>query len=59
MPRILITTDRRDGQPPTVLLEEGVLPTQLETDPFSAQLVERVGWAVRDAQEAEQDFSRR
>jgi hypothetical protein len=50
MARILITTEASDGREPAVLLEERVLPTHLESEHFSAQLVERVGWAVADAQ---------
>jgi hypothetical protein len=50
MARILITTEPGDGSEPAVLLEERVLPTHMESGHFSAQLVERVGWAVADAQ---------
>jgi hypothetical protein len=35
------------------VLQERVLPSDLESDHFSAQLVERVGWALVDADEIE------
>jgi hypothetical protein len=35
------------------LLQERVVPSDLESDHFSAQLVERVGWALVDADEIE------
>lgn len=57
MAKILITTESSDGCEPAVLLEERVLPTHLESEHFSAQLVERVGWAVADAH-ARQDGAR-
>jgi hypothetical protein len=36
-----------------VVLQERVIPSDLESDHFSAQLVERVGWALADADEIE------
>ena len=45
----MITTDTDDGRTPVVLLEERVLPAHFESDHYSAQLVERVGWAIVDA----------
>jgi hypothetical protein len=36
-----------------VVLQERVVPNDLESDHFSAQLVERVGWALADADEME------
>ena len=35
------------------MLQERVLSSDLESDHFSAQLVERVGWALVDADEIE------
>jgi hypothetical protein len=49
MARIMIMTDTDDGHAPVVLLEERVLPAHFESDHYSAQLVERVGWAILDA----------
>ena len=53
MPRILVTTDGSDEREKAVVLQERVIPSDLESDHFSAQLVERVGWALADADEIE------
>ena len=53
MPRILVTTDGSDERETAVVLQERVLPSDLESDHFSALLVERVGWALVDADEIE------
>jgi hypothetical protein len=55
MPQIIVTADHtsdRDQGP--VLLRERVNAADFESDHFAAQLVERLGWAVRDAHESEQ-----
>ncbi len=59
MPQIIVTADRRtdrgeDGQE-AVMLRERVNVADFESDHFAAQLVERLGWAVGDAQESERD----
>jgi hypothetical protein len=54
MPRIIVTTDpsqRRDDAP--VLLDECVYSVHLSSDLAVAQLVERIAWAVSDAEHAE------
>lgn len=54
MPRIIVTTDpsqRRDDAP--VLLDEYVYSVHLSSDLATAQLVERIAWAVSDAEHAE------
>ena len=54
MPRIIVTTDpsqRRDDAP--VLLDERVHSVHLSSDLAAAQLVERIAWAVKDAEHAE------
>jgi hypothetical protein len=56
MPQILVTagpTDQHGGG--TVMLRERVNAADFESERFAANLVERLGWAVRDATEAEQD----
>jgi len=53
VPRILVTTDGSDAREKAVVLQERVVPSDLESDHFSAQLVERVGWALADADEIE------
>jgi hypothetical protein len=53
MPQIVVTTDDATADPGRVLLKERVAPSDLESDHFSAQLVERLGWAVVDADDLE------
>lgn len=54
MPHIIVTADRTDdrGEGP-VMLNERVNATDFESGHFAARLVERLGWAVADADEAE------
>jgi hypothetical protein len=54
MPRIIVTTDlsqRIDDGP--VLLDERVHSVHISTDHAAAQLVERLAWAIKDAETAE------
>jgi hypothetical protein len=56
MPRIIVTTDAiasepTDGTP--VLLEEHVHSVHLSTGHASAQLIERLAWAISDAERTE------
>jgi hypothetical protein len=55
MPRIIVQSDPLEGNGGVVTMAERVLPGDLESDHFSAQLIERVGWAVVDANEAERE----
>jgi hypothetical protein len=59
MPRIIVTTDlaRRTDDGP-VLLDERVNSVHLSTDHAAAQLVERLAWAVNDAETAEREQPR-
>ena len=54
MPQIIVTADRgaafREG---AVTLRERVSVADFESEHFATQLVERLGWAVGDADEAE------
>ncbi|HZA89928.1 MAG TPA: hypothetical protein VE401_06810 [Solirubrobacterales bacterium] len=43
------STARRDA----ITLDERISPADLGSGHFSAQLIERVGWAVHDADDAE------
>jgi hypothetical protein len=52
MPEIIVTAGARQDEQP-VLLRERITPRDLESDHFAAQLVERLGWAVLDADEIE------
>jgi hypothetical protein len=53
MPQILVVSDLPENPDRAVVYRERVIPSDLESDHFSAQLVERVGWAVLDADELE------
>ena len=54
MPQIIVTADRTDQREEgAVLLRERINVTDFESDHFANQLVERIGWAVGDADEAE------
>jgi hypothetical protein len=58
MPQILVVADtpQQSQQPQdAIVYRERVVPTDLESDHFSGQLIERVGWAVLDADELEHD----
>jgi hypothetical protein len=54
MPRIVIIPEvgRQTAVP---LLSEHVAPCNLESDHYASQLLERVGWAIVDADEVERD----
>jgi hypothetical protein len=53
MPQILVVANVPDDTTSPVVYREGISPSDLESDHFSGQLVERVGWAVLDADELE------
>jgi len=53
MPQILVVTDSAVQDASTVVYRERISTTDLESDHFSGQLVERVGWAVVDADQIE------
>ena len=60
MPRILVTAERSGLPPdPPVLLDEKVLADHLTDGSAAAQLIERIGWAVSDAEEVERDHDGR
>jgi hypothetical protein len=53
MPQILVVTDVPETSNGEIVYRERIALSDLESDHFSAQLVERVGWAVLDADELE------
>lgn len=54
MPHIIVTADRTDDRGEgSVMLNERVNATDFESGHFAARLVERLGWAVADADQAE------
>jgi len=53
VPQILVVTDKRDESAGDVVYSERIALTDFESTHFSGQLAERVGWAVRDADQIE------
>jgi hypothetical protein len=54
MPHIIVTADGTEkGAEGPVMLNERINATDFESGHFAARLVERLGWAVADADEAE------
>jgi hypothetical protein len=53
VPEILVTTNSRDDGESVVLLKERIGLVDLESDHYSAQLIERLGWALVDADDLE------
>ena len=57
MPQILVVTENPQETRRTVVYRERIAPSDLESQHFSGQLVERVGWAVSDADRLEHSDS--
>lgn len=54
MPQIIVTANHPDDhEGGSVMLRERVNVADFESERFTANLVERIGWAVSDAVEAE------
>ena len=53
MPAIIVQSNGTIQQDTNVLLYEDVQPEHLASDHHAAQLIERLGWAVSDAKDAE------
>jgi hypothetical protein len=53
VPTIIVMSDQSNGQESAVVLSENVQPEHLVSRHHTAQLIERVGWAVTDAKQAE------
>ncbi|HTQ69582.1 MAG TPA: hypothetical protein VMI13_12915 [Solirubrobacteraceae bacterium] len=58
MPRIIVTVDpqRCTGAQP-ILLDEDVRSVHLSSDHAAAQLVERLTWAIHDAENTEMQIA--
>ena len=57
MPRVTVTTDPPSGAPLRTLLDETVDPGQLDSDPAAAAFIQRLGWAIADADDDEREVS--
>jgi hypothetical protein len=53
MPHILVVTENPQEARRKIVYRERIAPSDLESQHFSGQLVERVGWAVGDADRIE------
>jgi hypothetical protein len=53
MARIIVTADHEVQGAPPVLLDESVYSVHLSTGHAAGQLIERLGWALSDAEEVE------
>jgi hypothetical protein len=55
MPRVIvITEDRKPDVEESVLFDEQVHSIHLDTDHSAGQFIQRLGWAISDAEEVEQ-----
>jgi hypothetical protein len=59
MARIIVTADHEVQGPPPVLLDESVYSVHLSDSHAAKQLIERLGWALGDAEEVERARPRR
>jgi hypothetical protein len=50
MARIIVMTDPTTNRAAPILLDESVHSTHLANDHNAAQLIERLGWAITDAE---------
>ncbi len=50
MARIIVTTDPTTRRAAPVLLDESVYSIHLDNHDNAAQLIERLGWAINDAE---------
>ena len=58
MPRIIVTTDPTGDRTETpVLLDESVHSVHLSDDHAAEQLIERLAWAVTDAEDRQRELA--
>ncbi len=53
MPRIIVQAEPADKHEPVMLMAERVSSSDMESNHFNAQLIERLGWAISDAKTVE------
>lgn len=53
MARIIVTADPSNRSDEPVLLEERVYPVHLSSDHSAAQLIQRLAWAISDAEKTQ------
>jgi hypothetical protein len=52
MPRVMVIRDHNDPTAAPVLLDENVRTEQLSEEPAASHFLERLGWAISDAEDA-------
>ena len=57
MPRLIVTTETGEERTNAIVHDERVLASNLDNDHSSAQLIERVGWALEDAEQLESEHA--
>ena len=58
MPEIIVTASEPGARDRVEIHRERIGPEQVETDSSTQQLIERLGWALSDATEVEQEQPR-
>lgn len=59
MPHIMVVADGEQSQAEdAVMLRERIIPSDLESQHFAQKLLERLEWAIGDAQQVELDGPR-
>jgi hypothetical protein len=53
MPRILVITEPVQKPDAGVMLDEQIATTDISSDHFARHLIERIGWALADAESTE------
>ena len=53
MARIIVTTDPTPNRAAPVLMDESVYSIHLDNAHNAAQLIERLGWAISDAEDTQ------
>jgi len=56
MPRVTVTTETGNERGRSILLSECVGPVHMENEHSSLQFLERLAWAISDAEDAERRF---
>ncbi len=54
MPRVIVVSESATPSEATTTLDERVTPADIRSGHHAAQLIERVGWAVHDADAVEE-----
>ncbi len=54
MPVIIVRPDNAEGAREVFTLSESVIPSELHDDHYISQLIQRLGWALVDAEDIEE-----